>query len=60
VYRRHWFERRAIDEHELDVTGKAAAAEALAVADAVVRHAPLHGALEVGHSLGHQGIDGFG
>ena len=59
-HRRHRLERRAVDEHELDVAGEAAAAEAPAVADAIVRHAPLHGALQAGQRLGRQGIDTFG
>src|SRR3984893_61494 len=46
--RRYRLERRAIHKHELDMAGKAAAAEAPPVADAVVRHTPLHGASEVG------------
>src|ERR1700674_6032305 len=42
------------------MAGKAAAAEAPPVADAVVRHAPLHGAPEVGERLGRQRIDRLG
>src|SRR5262245_1808271 len=37
-HRRYRLERRAVDEHELDVAGEAPATEAPAVADAVVRH----------------------
>ena len=48
------------DEHELDVAGEAAATEAPAVADAIVRHAPFHGALQAGQRPGRQGIDTFG
>ena len=61
--RRHWRyrrERRAAPERELDVAGEAAAREAPAVADAIPRHAPLHGALEARQRLGRQGIDAFG
>lgn len=39
---------------------EAAGAEAPPVAYGVVRHALLHGALEVGRRLGNQGIDRFG
>ena len=38
---------------------EAAAAEAPPVADAVVRHSPLHGALETGQRLGRQRVDGL-
>ena len=52
--------RRAAPERELDVAGEAAAREAPAVADAIPRHAPLHGALQARQRLGRQGIDAFG
>ena len=42
------------------MAGEAAATEAPAVADAIVRHAPLHGALQAGQRPGRQGIDTFG
>src|SRR5947209_19906838 len=44
-HRRYRLECRAVHEHDFDVAGEAAATEAPAVADAIVRHAPLHGAL---------------
>src|SRR4051794_27870029 len=44
----HGVERRAASERELHVALEAAAAEAPAVADAIPRHAPFHGALERG------------
>ena len=59
-HRRDRVERRAVDEHELDVAGEAAATEAPAVADAIVRHAPFHGSLQAGQRPGRQGIDTFG
>ncbi len=53
-------EIRAAPERELDVAGEAAAREPPAVADAVPRNAPLHGALEVRQRLRRKGIDAFG
>jgi len=50
-HRRHWRyrrERHAVHENELYVFREAAATEAPAIADAIVRHAPLHGALQAG------------
>ena len=42
------------------MAGEATAREAPAVADAIPRHAPLHGALQGRQRLGRQGIDAFG
>ena len=42
------------------MAGEAAAGEAPAVAHAIPRHAPLHGALQARQRLGCQGIDAFG
>src|SRR5262245_6947180 len=53
-------ERHAVHEHELDVFREAAATEAPAITDAIVRHAPLRGALQAGQRFGRQGIDSFG
>src|SRR4029453_2924328 len=50
----------AIDKHEFDVASEATAAEAPAVADAVIRHAPFHGTLEARQCPRGQRIDGFG
>src|SRR5262249_40354742 len=61
--RRHgWYgrERDAVHEHELDVFCERAATEAPAIADPIVRHSPLHGALEARERLGREGIDAFG
>src|SRR6185369_1869848 len=58
-YRGDRLERRAVYEHEFDMAGESAATEAPALAGAIVGHAPFHGALEAGNSLGRESIDTF-
>ena len=58
---RYWVEqRRSVDEHEFDVLGETAAAEAPPLADSVIRHAPLDGSLKVGQRLGGKRVHSLG
>ena len=57
---RHGFEHGAVDEHQFDVAGERAAAEAPAVAHAVPRYAPFDGTLQSPQRLCRQRIHAFG
>src|SRR3546814_7685455 len=57
---RHGVERDAIDEHSLGVAGERAARDAPAIADAVVRPAPFHAALQAGKPDFRQMVDALG